>query len=511
MSRNMTSYRNPVVRGLNPDPSVIRVGQDYYLATSSFHLFPGVPIYHSRDLVNWRLISHALTRPSQFMAERTGGRIEIYAPTLRYHDGVFYMITTNRVKDGGNFYVTTRDPAGEWSEPIFVDEGFFDPSLFFDDDGKVYYTRRGGIGITDTVQAEIDIKTGKLLTPLRPITRGFISEDCEGAHLYKIDGKYYLMQAEGGSRFLHMETIGRSDSPWGPFEPCPYNPILGQLRNWAYPVRSTGHAELVEAHDGSWWLYFLGTRHPGYNHFSAIGRETFLLPVTWKDGWPTTDVTQLSSLEVSAKLPPAHPWPQIPLREEFNSSGLDGRFVLINCNSSRAIDLQSRPGCLRLRPLGHTITEQSPTAFVGTRQTDIKFSAETLLSFIPRDERDSAGISVFQKWHYHYDLAVTASGGKRVLVLRRTVGDIRTEEQLAILPAVGPIRLKITADADYYQFHYADKSGNFTEVATALMNLISTELSGTWGGSLIGMFCISQDPANAPTADFDYLDYQAAE
>ena len=281
----------------------------------------------------------------------------------------------------------TRDPAGDWSEPIYVDEGFFDPSLFFDDDGKVYYTRRGGIGITDTVQAEIDIKTGKLLTALRPITRGFISEDCEGAHLYKINGRYYLMQAEGGSRFLHMETIGRSSSPWGPFEPSPHNPVVGQLRNWGYPILATGHAELLEAHDGSWWLYLLATRHPDYNSLSAIGRETFMLPVTWKDGWPTTDVTQLSSLEVSASLPPAHPWPAVPLREEFNSAGLDGRFVMINVNSSRGIDLHSRPGCLRLLPLGHQIAEFAPTAFVGTRQTAIKFSAETLVSFSPRDER----------------------------------------------------------------------------------------------------------------------------
>ena len=256
--------------------------------------------------------------PSQFLADRTAGRVEIYAPTLRHHDGVFYMITTNVCKGGGNFYVTTRDPAGDWSEPIFVDQGFFDPSLFFDDDGKVYYTKRGGLELTDTVQAEIDIKTGRLLAPLKPITRGYISEDCEGPHLYKINGMYYLMQAEGGSRYLHMETIGRSKSPWGPFEPSPHNPVVGQLRNWGYPVRGTGHAELLEAHDGSWWLFFLATRHANYNALATIGGETFMLPVTWKDGWPTTDVRQLSSLDVTADLPPAQPWETRPLREEFD-------------------------------------------------------------------------------------------------------------------------------------------------------------------------------------------------
>jgi alpha-N-arabinofuranosidase len=163
---------------------------------------------------------------------------------------------------------------------------------------------------------------------------------------------------------------------------------------------------------------------------------------------------------------------------------------------------------LRLKPLWHQVAEYAPTAFVGTRQTEIRFSAETLLSFTPRDERDSAGLSVFQKSNYRYDLAVTSRGGRRVLVLRKTIGDIRNEEQLAILPSLGPVRLKITADQYTYQFQLADKSGNFTELASGLVNLLATELAGSWGGALVGMFCTSQEPTNAPAADFDYLDYQ---
>src|SRR5665647_274765 len=180
------TYTNPVISGFNPDPSVCRVDEDYYLVTSSFEYFPGVPVYHSRDMVNWQQIGYCLERKEQLNLDGMGLWQGIYAPVIRYHDGLFYMITT-LVGGGGNFYVTATDPAGPWSDPVWVDEGQFDPSLFFDDDGKVYYTRRGPTGI---VQAEIDLKSGKLITPMKEIARGFISRDAEGPHLYKINGWY---------------------------------------------------------------------------------------------------------------------------------------------------------------------------------------------------------------------------------------------------------------------------------------------------------------------------------
>jgi xylan 1,4-beta-xylosidase len=180
------AYSNPVISGFNPDPSVCSVGEDYYLVTSSFEYFPGVPVYHSRDLVNWEQIGYCLDRREQLNLEGMGLWQGIYAPVIRYHEGLFYMITT-LVGGGGNFYVTASNPAGPWSDPVWVDDGQFDPSLFFDDDGKVYYTRRGPTGI---VQAEIDLKTGKLISPLKEITRGLIYRDAEGPHLYKINGWY---------------------------------------------------------------------------------------------------------------------------------------------------------------------------------------------------------------------------------------------------------------------------------------------------------------------------------
>ncbi len=252
------NYQNPVIPGFYPDPSVCRVGEDYYLVTSTFQYFPGVPVFHSRDLVHWRQIGHCLTRASQLPLENASSYGGIYAPTIRYHDGVFYMITTN-VNAGKHFIVSTSDPAGEWSEPVWIDQAGIDPSLLFDGD-RVYFswTMRGAI-----YQAELDIGTGKLLTEPRLIWRGTGGRYPEAPHLYKIDGTYYLMVAEGGTENGHMETLARSSSPWGPFEPCPHNPILTHRNRGAHSIQGTGHADVVQAHDGSWWAVFLAFRQVG--------------------------------------------------------------------------------------------------------------------------------------------------------------------------------------------------------------------------------------------------------
>lgn len=278
-----SGYTNPVIPGFYPDPSVCRVGEDYYLVTSSFEYFPGVPIFHSRDLVHWRQLGHCLTRCSQLPLQKAGFSAGIYAPTLRYHQGRFYMVTTN-VTAQQHLIVSAEDPAGEWSEPLWLTHGAIDPSLFFDDDGTVYFTSNGDGGI---VQSTLDLVSGQFTSPMRAIWAGTGGAYPEAPHLYKINGAYYLMIAEGGTEYGHMETIARSASPWGPFEPCPRNPILTH-RSLAHAIRCTGHADLVEDHLGNWWMVFLAVRpvdaYPPRYH---LGRETFLAPVTWDtDGWP---------------------------------------------------------------------------------------------------------------------------------------------------------------------------------------------------------------------------------
>jgi xylan 1,4-beta-xylosidase len=278
-------YTNPVIPGFHPDPSVCRVGADYYLVTSSFEYYPGVPIFHSRDLFNWRPIGHCLTRESQLPlhgARSSGG---IFAPTIRYHQGRFYMVTTN-ITARKHILVHAENPEGPWSEPVWLDMDGIDPSLLFDDDGKVYFSSTGPGGIW---QSELDVERGTWIGEKRSLWAGTGGSFPEAPHLYRLGDTYYLLIAEGGTEYGHMVTIARSGTPWGPFEPCPHNPILSH-RSKSLEIRCTGHGDLVQDHRGNWWMVFLGTRPVGYPPCYHLGRETFLAPVSWDaNGWPVVN------------------------------------------------------------------------------------------------------------------------------------------------------------------------------------------------------------------------------
>ncbi|MGE5527542.1 MAG: glycoside hydrolase family 43 protein [Patescibacteria group bacterium] len=499
-------YRNPVIPGFHPDPSVCRVGGDYYLVTSSFQFFPGVPIFHSRDLVHWRLLGHCLTRRSQLELSGAACSGGIWAPTIRYHapEGLFYMITTN-VSDKGNFYVTARDPAGEWSDPVWVEEGNFDPSLFFDDDGRVYYTRRGGTGID---QAEIDIRTGRLMAAPREISKGLCSPDIEGPHLYKINGLYYLMAAEGGTRFGHSETVCRGASPWGPFEPCPHNPILTHRHLSGGPIRATGHGELIQAHDGNWWLFFLATRHHDYDAQSHLGRETFLAPVSWTaDGWPVVNGGLAIRAEMEGDLPPAHPWPAEPARDDFDRPFLGPHWVYLRNPDPDEYDLRERPGFLRLRGSAATLDERGSPAFVGRRQEHLRCRAAARLEFDPADGNEEAGLAVYLDAAHHYELAVAGgSGGRRVIVRRRV-------EDLSVIAACetvgpGPLTLHLAAGAERYEFSYAQAQEPPRTIATAVTKLLGSELAGGWTGVFLGLYATGNGKPSAAPAYFDWFEYE---
>jgi hypothetical protein len=281
----------PVIAGMHPDPSVCRAGDDYYLVCSSFEYFPGVPIFHSRDLRDWEQIGNVLTRSTQLDPAGIIASSGICAPTVRHHDGRFWMATTNvhRFMDG-QLIVHADNPQGPWSDPVYVTGTFgIDPDLAWDDAGHCYLTYSGvamGGSPGGIVQVLIDPQTGKMLGEPYEIWHGTGGAHPEGPHLYQVDGVWYLMIAEGGTERGHTVTIARGPAPQGPFEPCPHNPILTH-RSTAHPVQNTGHADLVEAADGSWWAVHLGVRPRGYTPgFHVNGRETFLAAVTWQDGWP---------------------------------------------------------------------------------------------------------------------------------------------------------------------------------------------------------------------------------
>ncbi len=420
------AYSNPAIPGFHPDPSAIRVGEDYYLVNSSFEYFPGVPVFHSKDLVNWKQIGHALTRESQVPLHNIPASMGIFVPTIRYHEGTFYMITTNVTK-GGNFYVYTHDPAGEWSEPVYLKQGGIDPSLLFED-GKYYLVSNPSGGI---VLSEIDIKTGEQLTESRVIWGGTGGRYPEGPHIYKKEDWYYLLISEGGTEYGHKVTIARSKDIYGPYESNPANPILTHINQNAEtnPIQGTGHAEFVQAHDGSWWVVFLAFRPQSGTHH-LLGRETFLAPVRWEDnGWPVINENQPIQLQMQAKTLPLKPFDTPAVRTCFNEPDrrLEWNYLRNPQLGNYEWPLQ---GPLRLKATPVNLNEHASPTFIGRRQQYIDFQATTSLSLVNGTSGDKAGLTVFMRDNYHYDLFVRqeANGGQ-VLCLRYEAGQIKHPEQ----------------------------------------------------------------------------------
>jgi xylan 1,4-beta-xylosidase len=510
----ITSYRNPVLPGLHPDPSVVRVGEWFYLVNSSFEMFPGVPIHRSRDLAHWEPLGYVLTRDSQLPLAAAGPSGGIFAPTLRYHGGKYYLITTN-VSHGGTFFVTAANPAGPWSEPIWIDgPGGIDPSLFFDDDGKVYLTSTGREpGIS---QAQIDVTSGKRLTLPRVVWKGTGGRYPEGPHLYKIAGRYYLMISEGGTEYGHMVTIARAASPWGPFEPCPRNPILSQRDTpLSQPIQATGHADLVQDAEGNWWMVFLGIRPQGGYYWHHLGRETFLAPVRWDaQGWPVVNEGKPIALDMRARGLPAHPFPAAPVRDDFDAPlGLAWNFLR---NPERAsYSTSERRGWLTLHgtavPLDQA-TGVSPT-FVGRRQEDLRARIAARIDFAPARAGEEAGLVLYRAPHQRYELGVRRNGGGREVFVRQTVGtDISTVTASAPAPGEGPLVLQIVAEPTRYTFAWGpsdDRSGAaiLQSLGAAETRLLATEVAGGFLGTYVGMYALAPggDPRPAPPA-FDWFD-----
>ncbi len=500
------TYRNPVIPGFHPDPSVCRVGRDYYLATSSFEYFPGVPLFHSRDLVNWRQMGHCLTRPEQLPLEGVASSCGVFAPTLRHYHGRFYMVTTI-VGGAGHLYVHADHPGGEWSDPVWVEGDGFDPDLFWDEEGTCYFTRRvGGEGIW---QWKMNIETGGLLDDGRQIWPGMEDIYAEGPHVYFINGSYYLMVAEGGTHRGHMVVVARADRPEGPYEPCPHNPVLSHRGRVHLPIQATGHADLVQAHDGSWWLVFLGIRQVGWG-YHHLGRETFLAPVTWDaHGWPVVNGGEPAALEMEADHLPPDPWPEPPVRDEFDGIELCPCWNFRRGPHAGDWSLQERPGHLRLWGTEVMLDEEdmrSPT-FVGRRQQHFACRAEALLDFQPERDGEEAGLTAFMNEAHHYEMAVALRDGQRRVAVRRRVGDLHAvvaEEAMTD----GPLRLRITAEPELYRFGCAAGAGPLRELATGRTRYLSSEVAGGFTGVYFGLYATGNGrPCDTP-ADFAWFDYE---
>lgn len=503
-AQSSQGYRNPVIPGFYPDPSVCRVGQDYYLVNSSFQFFPGVPLFHSRDLIHWRQVGNCLDRPSQLKLDGARSWGGIYAPTLRYDGGTFYMITTN-TSDKGNFLVHTTDPASGWSDPVWLKQGGIDPSLYFED-GKCYMVSNPDSGIS---LCEINPKTGEQLTPSVRIWEGTGGRYPEGPHIYKKDGWYYLLISEGGTEYAHRITVARSRSIYGPYLGNPANPILTHMNRNAQdsPIQGTGHADLVEAADGSWWMVCLAFRPQAGNHH-LLGRETFLAPVRWDKGaWPVVNGDGTVALQMDVPTLPQTAAASAPVRTRFTRGPLPPEWIYLQNPVAGRYTFTGKALRLKGCTAGLDQSEASPT-FVARRQEHINFTATASLSLKNASEGDETGMSLFRETHSHYDLLLRQDAAGQSLVLRYRLGALLHTEKTVALKA-GKVQLRITGTPDVYRFEYSTDGRRFGTLGVMDTRYISTETAGGFTGTVIGLYATAATAASKGCGEVEWFDYEA--
>lgn len=509
-------YRNPVIAGFHPDPSIVRVEDDYYLVNSSFAYFPGLPIFHSKDLVSWKQIGHALTRRSQLTFENGQGISRgIFAPTIRFHDGLFYIITTD-VDGIGNFYITAENPAGSWSDPVLLPEIHgIDPDLFFDDDGRVYITHNGEpdgpilyTGHRAIWLKEVDLASGKVINGFdKVIVNGGVDLEkqpiwVEGPHIYKRNGWYYLLCAEGGTEDQHSQVIFRSRNLNEPFVPYQLNPILTQRDldpGRQNPITSTGHADLVQTAEGDWWSVFLGVR--AYDRdFHNTGRETFMLPVRWEDEWPVI-LSPQTTVPWQVRRPLIEPDdsnapPQtgnFTWRDDFNESQLKLDWVRVRTSASNWSELDQGAGTLQLLALPTRLQEKTQPAYLARVQQHLEFEATTRLQ-LPVNEGVSAGLVIFQSSDFNYFLGVRKTGQTYTVFLEEVREGIPdTIASTDITTSGKHIVLGLSQQDAKLKFYYKLAGSGPTELISGLdAKLLSTQVAGGFVGATIGLHARSE-------------------
>lgn len=487
-------YCNPIIPGFNPDPSICRVGDDFYLVTSTFEFFPGVPIYHSKNLVNWEHISYCLTRKSQLPLQDCAPSRGIYAPTIRYHDGVFFMIATN-VSGGGTFIVRTSDIRKEWSEPTWLNIYGYDPSLFWDDDGECYLVSVQWINNEPGhYLCRINPFTGEFLGESVLITHGCGGKATEAPHIYKIHEKYYLMISEGGTEYGHMVKILRSDSIYGPYIECPRNPILTHRElgdDESSSIQGVGHADIIEDQNGNWWTVCLGFR-PIDGFYHNLGRETFLAPLVWDDeGWPIMGNNGRLYPIMEGPLPCTDENSVKPddrsFFDDFDSEKIDLRWNYVREPQKENYNL--RDGKLILRGTDVTLSTPSgnPTLLAVRQQAfDNCVTAKMMGDFTIGQ---ASGITVFYNQNAHYDIFLSREDDGFYVNLRRQLFDLNIITERHKIDYNGSIGLRIDTETAFYSFSY-ELDGNWIHLGKGMVAGLCKEaifpLSFT--GCYLGMF-----------------------
>lgn len=474
-------YKNPIVRGMYPDPSVCRAGDKYYMVCSTFQYFPGVPLFESEDMVNWKQIGHCLTRTSQLDLKGAQTTTGVYAPTIRYNNGRFYMVTTS-VSIDKNFYVYTDDIYGEWSEPVYVEQGGIDPSLYFEGDRSFFISNgEDEHGASCIRMCEIDIATGRKLSETRPLWYGTGGRYIEAPHLYKFGKYYYILDAEGGTEYGHMVNYARSENMWGPFEACPGNPVLTNRNLGGYQIQGTGHGDVIEDKDGNWWFVHLAFRQiDKWQTYHHLGREVCLVPVTWKDDWffignGTTSLEyELSEIKVA----------QAPLsfRKSFADISIKKDWCFLR--DYRAQMYEFGKDYLKIKASADDIFGLGYPSFVAIRQSEFNMEIQCQVESSCKE----AGITLYMDERHHYDIYLNDN---KCVVLRYTIGCISKEMQSVQLEE-NHASIKIKADALGYRFCVMEKGMGKAEkeLGYADTRYLSSEVASGFTGVMIGLYAV---------------------
>ncbi|HIV55287.1 MAG TPA: glycoside hydrolase family 43 protein [Candidatus Anaerobiospirillum stercoravium] len=539
---------NPILPGYNPDPSILRVGDDYYIATSTFEWFPGVRIHHSRDLKHWELIALPLNTKKLLDMTGNGDGGGIWAPCLSYHEGKFYLIYTDMktedssaFRDGHNYLTTATDIRGPWSDPIFLNSSGFDPSLFHDDDGRKYLVnpiwdhRIGHHWSYGIVMQEFSEAEGKLVGPAKVIWKGTPVGMTEGPHLYKKDGYYYLMCAEGGTDYHHSETIARSRDIWGPYEADPQTPFLSAYYDPTNPLQKCGHASLVETQNGEWYLaHLMGRplelgRRPLFdlNLYGCcpLGRETSLQKIEWVEGWPRVVGGRQGALEIEGpnlpECPVAPTWPQSG-KDDFDSTELNINYQWLRIPlTEQMVTLKERPGHLRIYGY-ESLASYHTQALIARRWESFNFDAETCVEFEPDTFQQLAGLTCFYNRDNFTFIFVSwdEEKGRCIDLIGRSVKNYYAplkNQVIAIPEDVKKVYFKVEVRHDTYRYLYSFDGSTFTaidyEFRSGDLSDDHVERNGGrafFTGAFVGMTCIDMQGTHKP-ADFDYFSYKNVE
>lgn len=525
-----TTIQNPILTGFYPDPSIVKVGSDYYLINSTFSYFPGIPVFQSKDLKNWKQIGNVIHRPSQmdFMGEKlTRG---LFAPAISYHKGTYYVSCTD-IDHDGNFVVTATNPAGPWSDPVKIPQvKGIDPSIYFDvESDKAYIVYNSDApdnkpmysGHRTVRMFEIDYKTLKVIGEEKQLINGGVDITkkpvwIEGPHILKKNDWYYLYAAEGGTSINHSEVVLRSKDVWGPYVPYEKNPILTQRdlpEDRKYPITSAGHAQIVEGPDGKDYSVFLAVR-PYEGDYYNTGRETFLAPVEWKDGWPVINPNNkeiqysqtFNFKEVKQK-------DALPQSGNFDytitfDNGLDPALLFMRTIDYTSFSTSKKNGLtLNLKP--ERVSELANPSFIGKRQQHINSAIETNMEFSPKASNEKAGLVILQDEEHFYFLSKTKKEGKNVIQLLKSKGN--ATEMIAeayLTDNVAKVGLKIVSDSDSYSFYFSPDSKKWTLLKDKVdAKFLSTKEAGGFIGCMYGMYATSNGEKSTNTASFNYLKY----